>query len=146
MQGERTWRNFAALIAAITAVGVVVILGFEVLGSPGTQRMVQSDLRTVRALAELAQQIHQQWSTSDRTLPVSLEKFPKSVKQDPLTAKPFGYHPELDNKYELCATFATDSRDRQSANPKDHWSHPKGNYCFEFDAAQPVPTAPYDSE
>jgi hypothetical protein len=137
-------RNSWAAIAATIAVVVVVILGFRVLGGPATQRLVQSDLRTVRTLAELARQINQRWESSGKILPDNLEKFPNSIKQDPVTTKSFSYHPKSNNEYELCATFATDNRDLQTTDPNDRWTHPKGDYCFQFDASQHVPFVPYE--
>jgi hypothetical protein len=142
-------RDTRAAIAATIAVVIVIILGFRVLGGPGRQRLVQSDHRTIRALAELAQQIKQSWDSSSnrdtlgKVLPANLDKFPASAKQDPLTHKPFTYRPKSNNEYELCATFALDSREAQDQNPDEHWAHPKGDYCFHLDAAQPVPQAPY---
>jgi len=137
-------RNSGAVVAATIVVVVVVILGFRVLGGPATQRLVQSDLRTTRTLAELARQINQKWINSDKVLPGNLEKFPGSIKQDPISTKTFGYRPKSNNDYELCATFATDNRDMQSNNPNEHWTHPKGEYCFEFEASQQVPFVPYE--
>ena len=140
-------RDTWAAIAATIAVAVVIILGFRVLGGPGRQRLVQSDHRTVRALAELAQQIKQSWDTSGasdkKVLPANLDKFPASAKQDPLTHKPFTYRPKSNSEYELCATFALDSHEAQDQNPDEHWAHPKGDYCFSLDASKPVPQAPY---
>jgi len=136
-------RNTGAAIAATIVVAAVVIFGFFVLGSPATQRLVQSDLRTVRALAELAQQINQRWAGSGKTLPGDLERFPNSIKQDPISAKSFAYKPKSNSDYELCATFAADNRDTQAGNPDEHWIHPKGDYCFEFEASQQVPFVPY---
>ena len=135
-------RNAGAAIAA--TIVVVVILGFRVLGGPATQRLVQSDLRTIRTLAELAQQINQTWVSSGKILPGNLEKFPDSTKQDPISAKSFNYRPKSNNDYELCATFATDNRDMQPNNANDHWIHPKGDYCFEFEASQEVPFVQYE--
>jgi hypothetical protein len=137
-------RNSRAAIAATTAVVVVVILGFRVLGGPAAQRLVQSDVRTIRALTELARQINQRWLSSGKVLPGDLEKFPDTIKQDPISAKSFGYRPKLNEEYELCATFATDTRDMPVTNPKDQWTHPKGDYCFEFEASQQVPFVPYE--
>jgi hypothetical protein len=142
-------RDTWAAIAATIAVAVVIILGFRVLGGPGRQRLVQSDHRTVRALAELAQQIKQSWDSSSnrdtlgKVLPANLDKFPASAKQDPLTHQPFTYRLKSNSEYELCATFVLDSREAQDQNPDEHWAHPKGDYCFHMDAAQPVPQAPY---
>lgn len=136
-------RNVWATIAASVAVAAVVILGFRVLGSPGTQRLVQSDLRTVQSLSELARQINVKWAGTDKALPKDLEKFATSVKQDQLSGKSFGYRVKSSKEYELCATFATDSREAPVVNKADPWTHPKGDHCFQFDASQPIPYVPY---
>jgi len=136
-------RNVWAVVIATVAVAAVVILGFRVLGSPGAQRMIQYDLRTVRSLSELAQQINMRWASQGKVLAKDLDKFPKSAKQDPVNHKPFGYRAKSSSEYELCATFATDNRDTPASNTADPWSHPKGDYCFQLDASQPVPPAPY---
>jgi hypothetical protein len=135
-------RNVLATIVATLAVIAVLILGFRFLGSPGAQRMVQSDLRTVRALAELAQQINGRWATADKVLPADLKNFPNSA-QEPASGKFFRYRAKSSSEYELCATFARDNRNDPAVNTGDPWIHPKGDYCFQFDASQPVPAVPY---
>ena len=132
----------AALVAAI-AVVVVIVLGFRVLGGPGSQRLVRSDERTARSLAELAQKIQQKWRASNSQLPPNLDSFPEREKQDPLTNKPFAYHAKANTAYELCATFATDNRHQEPGEAEDAWRHPKGDFCFQLDATQSVPQAPY---
>ena len=134
-------RNTWAATVATIAVVAVITLGLRVLGGPGTQRLVQSDLRTLRTLGGLAQQIKFTWDSSGKVLPANLEKFPNSVKQNPVTNKFFTYRPKSNSEYELCATFATDSRDLQNTN--EFWAHPKGDYCFQLDASQQVPQVPY---
>jgi len=136
-------RNVWAAIAATVAVVAVVILGFRVLGSPGTQRIVQSDLRTVRALAELAQQINGKWANAGKLLPRDLKNFPSAAAQEPVSGKSFGYRTKSSSEYELCATFARDNRNDPAVNTADPWIHPKGDYCFQFDASRPVPAVPY---
>jgi hypothetical protein len=136
-------RNVWAAIAATVAVVAVVILGFRVLGSPGTQRMVQSDLRTIRALAELAQQINGSWATADKLLPGDLKNFSSTAAQEPVSSKSFGYRAKSSSEYELCATFARDNRNDPAVNTGDPWIHPKGYYCFQFDASRPIPAIPY---
>jgi hypothetical protein len=134
-----TW---AAIVATI-AVLAVIALGLHSLGGPRTQRLIQSDLRTVRTLGELAQQIKFKWDNSGKVLPANLEKFPDSVKQNPVTKKPFTYHPKSNSEYELCATFVIDSRTLHAQDTSDLWAHPKGDYCFQLDASQQVPQVPY---
>jgi hypothetical protein len=132
----------AALIASIAVIAVVV-LGFGVLGGPGSQRLVRSDERTVRSLAELAQKIQNKWRASNSELPANLDNFSEKEKQDPLTRKPFVYRPKSKTAYELCAAFATDNRHQEPGEADDSWRHAKGDYCFSLDATQPVPQAPY---
>jgi hypothetical protein len=134
--------SWAAIVASI-AVVVVIILGFRVLGSPGTRRLVQADVHTVRTLAELAQRIKQKWSNSGHVLPANLDEFADSEKKDPVHYRPFVYHPGSNSKFELCTTFVTDNRELQEQPPDAHWAHPKGDYCFPLDASQQVPQAPY---
>ncbi len=136
-------RNTWAAIAATVVVVVVVILGFRVLGGPSTQRLVQADLRTVRALAQLAGQIEANWVSANKVLPANLDKFPTSDKQNPITKKLFDYRPKSNSQYDLCATFLTNSRDLQSQNTPDPWAHTSGDYCFHLDAAQQAPQVPY---
>ncbi len=134
--------RWAAVLATI-AVVVVLILGLHVMGTPGKQRLIQADFRTVQALGQLSQQIKMAWNNSEKVLPESLEKVPNAVKQDPVTKKPFTYHPKSGSQYELCATFATDDRELQTQNPNNSWVHPKGDYCFQLDASQDVLQVPY---
>ncbi len=131
----------AAIVAAIAIVATIV-LGFRVLGGPGTQRLIRSDERTVRSLAELAQKIQQKWRT-DSQLPPTLDSFSEKEKQNPLTYKPFVYHPKSNTAFELCATFATDNRHQEPGEAEDAWRHRKGDFCFPLDATQSVPQAPY---
>src|SRR5258708_9319172 len=119
-------RDLWAALAATVAVVVVAVLGFHLLGSPANQRLVQADLRTVHALAELAQQINGKWSTGSRRLAADLEKFPGSVKLDPVSGKPFIYHAKSNDEDEPCATVATDNRDAPAVNTADPWIRPQG--------------------
>ena len=137
-------RDIWAATTATIVVVVIVTLGFRVLGGPGRQRLVQSDLRTLQKLGDLAQQIKLTWDRSGKELPANLGKFPNSAKQDPITNKSFTYRPKSNSEYELCATFATDSRDLRPQNTNELWAHPKGDYCFQLDASQQVPQVPYD--
>jgi hypothetical protein len=136
-------RNVWAAIAASLIVLAVVILGFKVLGGPRTQRMVQSDLTRVYALAKLAQQINIR-GAGTKALPMNLDTFPSSVKQDQVNGESFRYRAKSSREYELCATFATNNREDPNVDTSDPWIHPKGDYCFQFNASQPVPAAPYD--
>jgi hypothetical protein len=141
-------RDGWAAIAASAAVVVVVVLGFRMLGSPANQRLIQSDLRVVQSLANLARQIQFRWNNSQKVLPATLDTIPTSAKENPVTHEGFLYHAKSTSEYELCATFATDNRDGQTPDASNRWdtarwAHPRGQYCFQLDASQPVPQAPY---
>jgi hypothetical protein len=137
-------RDVWAAVAATVAVSVVVVLGFRVLGGPANQRLVQADLRKMNTLSQLAQQINQRWTMGGKTLPDNLEKFPNSLKQDPVSGKAFVYHAKSNDEYELCATFATDDRDARMHTAADRWMHPKGDFCFQFQTSEQVPWVPYN--
>jgi hypothetical protein len=136
-------RNILAATGATLVVVAVVILGFRVLGGPSTQRLVQADLRTVRAMAQLAGQIELRWNGSNKVLPANLDQFPTSEKQNPISKKVFDYRPKSSSEYELCTTFLTKSRDQQLPDTPDSWAHSGGDYCFHLDATQPVQQVPY---
>jgi len=136
-------RDARAALVAASAIIVVIVVGFRVLGGPGAQRLVRSDQLTVRSLAELAQKIQQKWRALNSQLPPNLDSFTEKEKQDPLTHKTFVYHPKSTSAYELCATFATDNRHQEPGEAEDAWRHPKGDFCFPLDATQSVPNAPY---
>jgi len=134
-----TW---AAIVATIAVIAVVSV-GWHFLGGPGTQRQVQSDLRIVSALYELAHEIYLRSENSNKVLPADLEKLPDSVKLNPITHAAITYRRKSDSTFELCATFATDSRNLPNQNGNDFWAHPKGDYCFQLDATQQPPPVPY---
>jgi hypothetical protein len=140
-------RDTFAAVAAIVAVIVVILLGFHFLGSPGSQRLIQSDMRTVQALCQLAQQIQIKAHDSNNEIPANLDSIPDDSKRDPVSRKPFLYTPKSRTSYDLCATFQVNSPEARlqpnSVQSTDGWSHPAGDYCFPLDASKPVPPAPY---
>ena len=136
-------RDRLAAIAATIAVISVAAVGWHFLGGPGTQRQIQSDLRIVHTLGELAQRINLEWENSKKVLPADLQKLPNDVKQNSITHTDFTYHRKSDSQYELCANFSTDSRNLPNQNGSDFWTHPKGDYCFQLDASQQPPPIPY---
>lgn len=131
-------RNSWAGAAATIAVAVVVILGFRVLGGPGSQRQVRTDQRSLQALGQLAQQINSRWLSAGKTLPANLDKLPDAAKKNPVSGAAFTYRLKSPTEYELCSTFLTDNRNAPDVNTSDPWLHPKGDYCFSFDPSQSV--------
>jgi hypothetical protein len=137
-------RNRVAAVAATGAVLVVLILGFRFLGSPASQRIAREDQQDVWALYLLAGELNTRWGAGSHALPENLDRITAlNTKKTSVNGKPFVYHRKDDSHYELCSTLATDNRQLPNTNMSDAWIHPKGDYCFSFDASQPVPQAPY---
>lgn len=134
-------RNSWALCAAVLAVVIVVALAVWNIGSPAYERLVHQDMRTEQTLTTLAEGINSKWQNSNRVLPSNLDAFSASATHDPVTREPFVFHPKAGTQYELCATFLTDNL-RDSSVQTPFWRHPKGPYCFQFDAALPVASPP----
>lgn len=125
--------------AALSAVLVVLVLGFHYLGSPANQRAINSDERRIDDLRSIAQWIHSRPLPLPATLTESAQNSPASLT-DPVTHAPYEYHPKSGTAYELCATFATARRaDEDTYRPRSpFWNHPKGRYCYQLDAGQGI--------
>jgi hypothetical protein len=137
--GSRISRRFA--LAASAAAGIGLALGFWALGSPSGQRESAADRRRVTDLGEVARRVDSLWNTDGR-LPGRLrdlgpagEPLPERFL-DPVTRQPYEYRPGAGSKYELCASFGTDTRGGGSPRPGDAY-HPAGRHCFSLDAARP---------
>ena len=128
-------RAFAAVATA--AVGLAVVAGFWVLGTPGRQREIAADRQRLEDMAAIAQRLHEQYLNDDRfELPATLPA--GDLRNDPLTNQPYEYERLGDRDFALCATFDTDSSTHrltnQAASPDaERWQHPEGRHCVEFD-------------
>ena len=135
-------RNIWAMSLATIIVVAVIILGFRVIGSPKTQRLIKSDVSTLRVLQNLAQKIKFS-RTSGQGLPANLDQFPDSEKKNPVTNKFFTYRPKTDTAYELCTTFAAEGPNFEVGDTHADWAHPQGDYCFQLNTSHDVPQIPY---
>ncbi|MBW4462678.1 MAG: hypothetical protein KME47_20945 [Nodosilinea sp. WJT8-NPBG4] len=138
-------RAFAAVATA--AVGLAIVAGFWVLGTPGRQREIAADRQRLQDVASIAQRLHEQYLADDDSfeLPATLDAI--ELRNDPLTNQPYEYERLSDRDFNLCATFDTDSSTHrlsaQESNPDaERWQHPEGRHCFEFDVAE-YPTLVY---
>ncbi|MBD1874864.1 hypothetical protein H6F75_15360 [Nodosilinea sp. FACHB-131] len=132
-------RAFAAVATA--AVGLAIVAGFWVLGTPGRQREIAADRQRLQDVAAIAQRLHEQYLADDDSfeLPATLNAI--ELRNDPLTNQPYEYERLGDRDFNLCATFDTDSSTHrfsdQNSNPDaERWQHPEGRHCFEFDVAE----------
>lgn len=129
-----------ALVATV-AVGLGIVGGFWVLGTPGRQRSIAADRQRLQDLGAMAQNLHQNYlnQTDTYQLPPSLPTAESRV--DPLTQQPYEYERLGDRTFQLCATFDTDSStyrlSQRFPDPdRQRWEHPQGRHCFEFDVTE----------
>lgn len=128
----------AFAVVATVAVGLGIVGGFWVLGTPGRQRAMASDRQRLQDIATIAQSLHQNYleQTDTYQLPDTLPT--AKARVDPLTGEPYTYQRLGDRTFHLCASFDTDSAtyrfSQRFPDPdRDRWQHPQGYHCFEFD-------------
>lgn len=134
--------SFAALLATV-AVVVVVALGFRQTRGPSTQRLLRTHAKRVQNLNQLANQINNHYRRNGNQLPVSLTNFQKKQFADSVTGKVPEYAATTSNSYTLCTTFSANSPQEERSGDFLFWTHSVGHKCFEINAAEQVPQAPY---
>ncbi|MEM1369800.1 MAG: hypothetical protein AAGG02_17710 [Cyanobacteria bacterium P01_H01_bin.15] len=131
-----------AASGAIIVVASALIYAFWVLGSPQKQRQIRLDEERLREIHQIAEQlVSQQDAPNDssdlpETLPNNLLDF-----KDPITNTPYEYRRLDDERFELCADFATNQDNASPSRQRRHsfWQHPAGPHCFEFDITTDIP-------
>ena len=131
-------RTFAAFATVAVAAGTVA--GFWVLGTPGQQRLIMGDRQRLEDLNAIANTLY--WRQQDQTdygLPDALDAADR--REDPITREFYQYSKIDEDRYKLCANFATDSDTHKLANPNNKsWQHPQGFHCFELELGQQPPS------
>jgi type III secretory pathway component EscS len=133
-------------IGAILLVAISIILGFSVIGSPRTQRLIRYDQQKVSDLQNIQNQVVSYWQTKG-VLPTNLEAMKDSlsyfgIPTDPQTKAPYSYSVTTKTAFELCATFNLDARNYQTTKGysgvnyygdpnNENWAYKKGEYCFQ---------------
>lgn len=124
-----------------------LILGFFVIGSPAKQRAIRFDQERISDLSTIQYQIADYYRQKE-TLPNELNDLTKSlyvgeIANDPDTGEAYEYVKTGDLTFELCATFATDSKNLPPAFTSvseaydrgiidsQNWEHRSGRHCFE---------------
>jgi len=136
------------LLAAVVSVVVLalVVAGFFIIGTPTEQRNRRFDDQRVQSLQMIQNQIVYQW-TQKKMLPVALIDLQDSISgfvvpTDPSTKVQYEYTVVEPLKFQLCATFQTDSNkygvsnvDRNYSMPygsqQETWSHKAERTCFD---------------
>lgn len=128
-----------------------VIIGFIVMGSPQTQRLVRLDDQRVQALSSIQWQIVNYWQQKEK-LPETLNQLQDPISgfvipSDPVTGEMYGYQATGKNSFKLCSTFGASNKNsgvgasmpRTAPVPikgygngiDENWQHDTGNVCFD---------------
>jgi hypothetical protein len=129
-------RLFVGSVTA--AVGLAVVAGLFVAGSPGEARARRLDGRRVEDLTRVSYAIENYYQQQKR-LPASLDELKGESGAgvgltDPATAQVYGYRVVGAARYELCATFerpSDDAADRWPTTGDWSWAHGAGPKCFQ---------------
>jgi hypothetical protein len=141
-------RIFAAVAGSL--LGLVILYGFVVAGSPGSERDRKTDELRVDDIRTIADAIldyaydgrRYQATTPDEILdvPTSLSAFVKenprySISLTDPTGEAYRYEALGSDVFNVCSTFDTQSESLQWQAP--FWEHPAGAYCYTFDTSRP---------
>jgi hypothetical protein len=151
-KGRKMW----AILSTVIVVAAIT-LGFSVIGSPKTQRLLRYDNQKVNDLQNIQWQVISQWQRKG-VLPSSLAELndPISGYQlpvDPQSKDPYEYTRTGAKSFQLCATFNKEplkipaggvggigvGRDMSIAMPAEprgvkgpnYWDHGVGRQCFD---------------
>lgn len=135
------WRIYAAIIV----IGSIV-LGFSVIGSPKTQRLMRIDEQKVSDLQMIQSQVENYYQMK-RVLPGGLSEltaanlYGNNVPLDPETKQPYEYERTADLGFRLCANFNLPTRNTPTGSTSmiadgglrnsSNWVHGAGRQCFE---------------
>lgn len=133
---EKIW-----IVVTTLLILIAIILGFSVIGSPRTQRLIRYDEQKVRDLQAVQWRVINEWQVSG-TVPQT-----HAAGIDTQTDIPYTYRKTGPMSFELCAVFNTESHAQNGtdmyyyegsiASPamlagqkNEVWTHPAGEYCF----------------
>lgn len=141
-RNRKVWAICIAVVILIS-----IILGFSVLGSPQTQRLIRYDNQKVSDLNEIQWQVISYWQMNG-TIPVSLSDIKSSqqyviIPTDPQSKTTYEYRKTDAMTFELCAEFnkenTTNQNQYMSVSPiygkgeiiqNNNWNHRAGRECF----------------
>ncbi len=143
------------IVAWVTSVVVVAVIvsGFFIVGTPAQQRVRRFDEQRVSDLQNIQSQVVSYWQNKGK-LPKNIDDLKNSISGfnspiDPETHLQYEYiepglnsdNPNIKSKFELCATFKTDSKNTiafpSQTKPvsifdsyNQNWEHGIGRTCF----------------
>lgn len=128
--------NKLAAVGASLVVLATVTAGLLLSGSPAEERDRRLDAQRVSTLQQLASVVSLYYEDSGM-LPATLTALVdgrnlQELPRDPVSGQPYGYAPEADGSYALCADFDAPSEDGEVP---EFWMHEAGRYCFRLSPA-----------
>ena len=149
-RGRKIWAIVVGVIILVS-----IVLGFSILGSPQSQRLMRYDNQKITDLQNIQQQVISYWQVNG-TIPVSLkdlessEEFTKYgmvvIPTDTQLKKDYEYRSTGQMTFELCADFnKEDMNQNQYVVPEctgtcyptkvsviqnNNWNHKAGRQCF----------------
>lgn len=144
-RSRMVWR-----ISSLLVIIASIIVGFSVIGSPRTQRLIRYDNQKVNDLQMIQGQVLSYWQRKG-VIPNSLSETNDElsgfrIPNDPQTNDPYEYTKTGNNSFQLCATFNKEpiklpagGRDISIAMPAEmgisgpvnYWDHGVGKQCFD---------------
>ena len=127
---------------------IFIILGFSVLGSPQTQRLIRYDNQKISDLQNIQWEVISYWQMNG-ILPASLDAMRLTqqyvvIPTDPQSKKDYEYKKTGLMTFELCAKFNQENMTNQNQYSEmpvsypikggviqnDNWNHQAGHSCF----------------
>ena len=127
------------LVVASLVVLATLVAAFMVMRSPSAQREVTLDQRRVMDLTRLGHAVDTYANLHGGMPPQELAVLAQQPgsglpRHDPVSARPYAYQRTGDDRYFLCAVFATDTAKTGEAAMQpygDAWAHGAGRHCFD---------------
>lgn len=134
------WQAYAFMVLGF----ILLVSGFILSGNPFEQQKLVRDQKRINDLQQIYYSVQNYYEFSESSvLPDSLLEISSGgyydwLPADPLTGQAYRYQKKSDELYSLCSNFETES-DSSSAQRYlganlTNWTHPAGEYCFEFKA------------
>ena len=136
----------------LIGVGIVIlisiILGFSILGSPQTQRLIRYDNQKITDLQNIQWQVISYWQMNG-TIPTNLKELEKTqqyiLPTDPQSKTDYEYKKTGEMTFELCSDFSSENMTNQnnmavapvnypvkgSIIQNENWNHKSGRQCFQ---------------
>jgi hypothetical protein len=143
VRGRKMWSIVVGIIILVS-----IILGFSVLGSPQTQRLIRYDNQKITDLQNIQWQVISYWQMNG-IIPTSLADISSTqsyviIPKDPQSKTTYEYNKTGAMTFELCAQFNKENMTTQNnigAVPvsyptkggviqNDNWNHGSGHQCF----------------